>query len=345
MSTMSFGRRIAGETVVIETHHQPHFDEILAMWLAERFGNIGFVSKYCPGNILSLGVDGGNFDEHPFDGGPRKEGECCATLVAKALGVADDPALEKILKFGLNTDLGKGQPFDIAAMVKLFHQEFPNNPFVAIDWVHQALDAKYAEQYSFHGPTREVFARDAKIETITGPRGPIRVATIVSDDPNMSKHARSAGASIVIQRQNSGNTQIFTNQEAGITLFDTATLINLAEQEAEGEVKVGDWKVLAAEGTIPGGRWHFFTKGQMLLNGSLTHKDVPPTKLSPEEILKIVKIGVNPKAFEESRAMDCKEGICTSTLENQCPWYRYGLHRCREIRYRMREPLRTESAV
>ncbi len=337
MSTCSFGRKIAGETVVIETHHQPHFDEILAIWLAEKFGNVGFVSKHCPSNILLLGEGGGNFDEHPFDGGPRKEGDCCATLVAKALGVDDDPALEKILKFGLNTDLGKGQPFDLASMVKLLHQAYPDDPFVAIDWVYQALDAKYAEQYALHGPTREAFELNALIKEMIGPHGPVRVAVIVSDDPNMSKFARAVSggnADIVIQQQTIGNTQIFTNQRSGITLFDVAILINLAEQEAAGEVVVKDWKVLSAEGTIPGGRWHFFPKGQMMLNGSLTHKDVPSTALSIETITALVRRGVNPKAFEPTRSADCLAGVCTSTATDPCPWYRYGLHRCREIRYK-----------
>ena len=129
---------------VIVTHTKPDLDEITAWWQACRFGEkifpgakeayVVFVSERSPGykgrmpkeceqdGILLLGVGGGQFDEHPNDGKGRKENECAATLMAKALGIEEDPAMERILRFVFNVDTKPcKQPFDLAKMVENMH--------------------------------------------------------------------------------------------------------------------------------------------------------------------------------------------------------------------------------
>lgn len=164
---------------------------------------------------------------------------------------------------------------------------------------------------------------------------------IISDDKQMSKFARSTyggSAALVIQQKSSGNVQIYTNKKFNLILYDVAQMIRLAEQEAKGKVITREWKTLASEGTVEGAEeWFFHHAGQMLLNGSLTAPGVPPTKLSLEQMKEIVRIGVNPNSFEARFSSRCQKRICASTRSNKCPWYGFGLQRCRKIRFETRE--------
>lgn len=349
----------------IVTHERTHLDEYLAIFLLRKFGEEKFpgiseakvifwnsggqtpdartANDYEKEHALLVGIGGGRFDEHPTTDGDRKEGECAATLVAKALGIADDPSLEKILKFAVNNDLkAAAHPFDLAYIAKVMHQQYPNNPEIVMEWVMAGLEAKYHEQASFFNETKKEFDRIAEIEVIQGPRGKsIKMTTVVSDDEQMSKFARSVyggNIAVVIQKKSSDNVQIYTNRQYGLTLYDVAQMLRLAEQEAKGKIVTKEWKALASEGKVEGAEeWFFFQAGQILLNGSLTATGVPPTKLSLEKIREIVRIGVNPNAFEARFSDRCKKGICASTRKDECPWYKFGLHRCREIRFEMRK--------
>jgi len=337
-------RKIGGKDIVVESHDNMHFDEITALFLAEKFASHEFFDRYCPDGILRLGVEGGPFDEHPVNGEPLKSGnECCTTLIAKALGVIDDPALEKIIRFVINTDLkGAGQPFDLASVVKQLYQKNDSKPEEVIEWATVGLEAKYQEQLRFFGNARNEFLNKAEIEDVQGPGGRIlKMVVIVSDEENVCKFARSShgcNAAIVIQKQLSGNVQIYTNKQLRLVLFDTAQMIRLAEQEAKGQIIVDDWRELASEGKVEGAEeWYFHHGGQMLLNGSLTAKNVPPTKLTLNQIKDIIRVGINPNAFEPKRKIECERGICTSTFNDPCFWYRIGLMRCRQVRYKMHD--------
>lgn len=333
---------VAGEECSFDTHDSPHLDEIAARWLIEKFGDREFLDKYAPDRVIEVGIGGGSFDEHPVNGSARKEGECAATLVAKALEVDDDPALESILRFVSNQDLkGGAHPFDLAYLVRPLHQQFPDDPEKVIGWITFGLEVKYQEQMQFFNATKEEFERTAEIEAVLGPNGrTLKMVTLVSDDEQVNKFARSSfggHAAITIQKQSSGNVQIFTNRIYGLTLYDVAQMIRLAEQQAKGLIVVSDWKQLASEGKVDGAEeWYFHHAGQSLLNGSLSFKKVPPTRLSLDQIKEIVKIGINPQLFEESREKYCVEGKCISTGDSQCPWYYWGLHRCRLVRYKMK---------
>lgn len=338
-----FLMQVAGETVSFETHIAPHLDEITAKWLIEKFADKKFLDKYAPNKVLKVGIGGGPFDEHPAENGERKEGECAATLVAKALRVFDDPALEKILKFVVMQDLkGGDQPFGLSYLVKLLRQQFPDNPEKAIEWAITGLEAKYQEQLWFFSTTKAEFERAAEVEEICQGEQLLKLVTILSDDNQINKFARSlfgGRTAILVQKRSSGNVQIFTNKKFGINLADVAQMIRLEEQQAKNNIVTKDWKVLRAEGKVAGAEeWYYHLEGQMLLNGSLTALDVLPTRLSIGRIKKLIRIGVNFQTFESSRALRCQKGTCSSTRNNRCSWYDWGLHRCRKIRYKMKNP-------
>ncbi|MEK7665207.1 MAG: hypothetical protein AAB361_03670 [Patescibacteria group bacterium] len=339
----------------IVTHKRPHIDEVCAIWLLQKFGEKmfpgisetkitfagaggedleGFSSdEFESEGVVLVGIGGGKFDEHPGVKTFGKPDECASTLVAKELGIESEPALEKILNFVKKSDLKAGnQPFDLSNLVKSMHHAHPNDPAKVINWVMLALDSKYQEQVHFI-KTKSELANKSVTEEIQGPGRKIKMVSGISDSEQFNNVCRNKGAAIVIQRRSSGNTQIYTSNREGLVLYDVAQMLRIEEQDAKGKVITTDWRVLASEGKVEGAEeWYFQVTGQMLLNGSLSCPNTP-TNLNLEKIRDIVKIGVDPASFEPSRTEQCQKGICVSTQHNPCPWYKYGLGRCRKIRY------------
>ena len=122
-----------------------------------------------------------------------------------------------------------------------------------------------------------------EIETENAPEP---VYLLKTDNEHITKAAVSAKtgkASIVIVRDYDGHTCILANPHRKIMLADLAVMVRMAEYEA----RTGK-KLLFSEADGPGTRsvcpeWHL-ASGNMLLNGSLTHPDVPTSKLSLEKL-------------------------------------------------------------
>ena len=339
----------------IATHVRPHLDEIVAIWLLSMFGEERYpgaaeatieywagggetptgqpASEYEANGYLLVGTGGGRFDEHGRNGDKGKEGDCAATLVAKDLGIDQDAALAKILKFTLTNDLrGASHPFDLAAMIKSMYQLYPEDSERVIAWAIDALNAKYLEQKAFvDAQTTEL--ENAEVLTITAGAKEFTMVVVESDNEHVSKAARSKDgldAAIVVQKRSRGNVQIYTNKRHGLQLLDLAQMLRLEEQHLKGRMVTTDWKVLVAEGKVEGAEeWYYHHEGQMLLNGSLSAPDVPPTNISLDRIKQAIIIAVNPRCLPEHCA-DSRQ--CTF---RDCRWYGLGLHRCRKIRYEM----------
>lgn len=345
---------------VIATHHQPHLDEIVAIWLLRMFGEVLFpgvsgarleywsadqikesVEKLEEEGVLLVGIGGGRFDEHPTVDQDRKTGECAATLVAEALGLMEAPDLKKILGFVVQVDLkGSSSPFDLSAVTKVMYTAYPEDPDLVVEWATRAIVAKYEEQKRFFSSTKEEFERRARHEITPGPKlAPVKLVVIQSDDGQVNQYARSAYGGccdVIVQQTSTGNVQIYSRKQSGIMLRDAIRMIRIEEMRCKGIDPECSWDELGAEGTIRGAEeWFYQESGQMLLNGSKTAQGVPPTNLSLEEIRAIIKAAINPRAFEPDRTLDCTGGYCSATRRNPCPWYAYGLSRCRKIRYDM----------
>ncbi|MCX6721022.1 MAG: hypothetical protein NT026_00190 [Candidatus Staskawiczbacteria bacterium] len=153
----------------ITTHPRPHIEEIVAYLMLKLFGE-----KFFPGisqvsgltfvnpreadgkeaeakGEIMVGVGHGRFDEHPALGEPRKEGECAATLVAKHLGIMDNPAWSKLIKFVTINDLkGQGSPFDVGYLPKIMYPSESVETSVTVetvvDWISVAIRAIYASE-------------------------------------------------------------------------------------------------------------------------------------------------------------------------------------------------------
>ena len=350
--TSTSKKSATGKVHTFLTHRLPHLDEIFVYWMLLKFWadkcrksvkmrfwdpkgaddgtTLTEVSE--DKGILICGIGGGELDEHPTTTTEGKDGECAATLAAKKFGVFDMPELKLLLAYITANDLSaQGTRCDLASGLRAMLGSNPD-PMVAIKWAMQAFDAFYAEQLDFSASLQE-FRTRATVEEIFVAEGKrVKMATIETDNQSAIRCARYLGIAVLIQRGKSG-TQIFTDKRAGLPLMeDVARILRVTEQEAKGNMVTTNWTELARDGCVAGAEeWCFFRKGNTLLNGSLTTPNTP-TRLSLVQIQWAVRVGLNQGLFEQRRFRDCLDGICSSTRNNPCPWFRFGLGRCQKVR-------------
>lgn len=279
-------RKIAGRTVRVETHRQPHLDEIGGLWLIEMFADDAWVQVHCPDGQLQLGVGGGEFDDHG-----RPERVSCMTLVARSLGVVDHSALAQILRYVHQADVeGKDFPGGVFNGVKLINQKHPNDPRYAVRWAYAWLNAKYDEQKDFDDAVEA--ARGGEKHNI----GRFRVLMVTSDCKTLLKAALWAWdpkPDVVVQQNYDGHVMIFTNRKSGVDLGSVVAKLRQAEAEARGYTYPFEADMSATDLLDPDKTWYYFKpeNGEMILNGSHT-ATVPATRLSLEQVKACVKAGL-----------------------------------------------------
>lgn len=237
-----------------------------------------------------LGIGGGMFDEH---GGSGKEGECTSSLVAKYLEIDKEPGLLNLLKFVKDTDLKPvAQPFDLSSTLKDVHEVV--TPQEAMKWATIGLLGKWRAQEEFCEAEKTVLTA-AQVDDLLDPYGKIfRMITAVTDNNKFKDAARRKGVALIVQKTSKGNVQIFADhQRINFPLDAVCEGLRLEEQRMEGEVKITDPRILRSVGKLEDIQaWFYHANRKMLLNGSLAHPDVFPTKIPLEIILEIVRAGV-----------------------------------------------------
>lgn len=340
---------------IIATHKRAHFDEHLGRWLLQKFGEKEFPAikdaevqywgeqdikkapqEYDTEGILLIGIGGGRFDEHTTREKKGKKKECAATLVAKFLGLNEDPLLENLIRFALRTDKNSSNPSDLAWSVQVLNHKWPNDSEKVFNQILPILDEYYEIQKQFFNETREEFEKKAQIEETQIGNKNLKLVSIISDDEQVAKFSRSlhgCEAAVTIQKNSKGNVQIFTNKRFYLFFSDVVVMIRIEEQRAKGKIVVKPktmsvteyYDYLSREGIVhEAEEWFFHKEIQALLNGSLTKPDVPPTRLSLDEIQRSVKIGVDNTRFYEN----CDVRRCRN-----CPWNKWYLRRCRKLRF------------
>ena len=124
----------------ILTHRDPDIDEIVAIHLLKRHGELKYpgiskanivtiAQRNTEGKsaeemeregVLCIGVGRGRFDEHPSENRARVEGECAATLVAKDLSMRDDQVAKSNIEYALEKNYSANTwEFEIAPLEKL----------------------------------------------------------------------------------------------------------------------------------------------------------------------------------------------------------------------------------
>lgn len=336
----------------IVTHFRPHADELIAIILFKNFpegeekfegvsnAKIEFLStgklpegktyKDFPDTIF-LGVGGGPFDEHETELKERSEGEVCATLVAKALGLENRSELQAILDIVKKEDLdGAKEKDSLSVMIKFLHSCFKDDYETIYKWAEMAYMAhigreveraftlesarellkehrdfswwedtiqkalKYQDE-EYKKALKEFDEKAIKEKILGYDQKPIQFSFIESDNEEMGKAARTRMSQLIVQRNSRGNVFIFTYRKRNLDLTSVAILLRLAEQHFSGEIKVKDTEILSQTGNIADIPWYLFYTRDSIFNGSLTTKDVLPTKIPKEKLISIIKEGISKK--------------------------------------------------
>lgn len=303
----------------IVTHHNPHIDELIAIFFLVVFGK-----KLFPGieksarvyidagsetyngmtadqglgkGLLFLGVGGGMFDEHPTGHKQRKEGECAATLAANYLGL-NDPCFERLLRYARNRDLhgnDEAGTFGLASLIDALTRE-SETPEVSERVVNLLLMAHYNEQKAFYHVAAEEFQYATTNDITLQDRSHVIVAHMNSDDKRVHSYGfHKEGVGVFVVARQSGHIQVFPNKRKNLDMTGVIAAIRSAEAASSGkEIPMDE---LCLEGKVVGAEcWHYQEETGIIMNGSLTAKCVPPTKLSLEDVLMCVVKGLKDTA-------------------------------------------------
>lgn len=339
----------------IITHNRPHADELVALMLLKKFpqgeekfpgvstaevsflttGELpnGQTARDFPDTIF-LGCGGGDFDEHATVAKERESGEVCATLVAKYLGIQNNPELQGVLNVIREEDLSLAKDKDALSIgIKFLHSCFKDDyeriykwaeisymahinwfikrgeikPFTVTE-TEKILEEQKNKELQFWNntiQTARVYQNDqyqlalkefdgATKERFVGNDGQsIDMTVVTSDNEEVNKAFRSKRAQLIVQFSSRGNVAIFTYQKRGLNLTNSVLLLRMAEQVYRwGEVKIKDRLVLGGEGMIDGIPWYLFHTKDCAFNGSLTTKDIEPTRIPRDKVIELIVQGL-----------------------------------------------------
>ena len=275
---------------LIVMHHHPDLDAVGAGWLLTRFlanefrdASFAFVpaGQTYRNQVVDINPDvvhvdtgGGRFDHHD-----AKRTELSASLLvyqyvlSKQEALAEDEALAILVDFINEIDhfgeyywpeaSNPRYAFMLSNIIPALHalNRFDNEKVVELSFIY--LDAVYQYLKDWVRSKRAV-EEGEKFDSIWGKGVVLEVGL-----DNAMKVAQVMGYKIVVRQDPRTHfTKIKSVPEKGINLK-----------------KLYD-KIVQLEDT---GRWYFHPSGHMLINGSSKNRSVKPTKLTTNQIVKMIK--------------------------------------------------------
>lgn len=221
-------------------------------------------------------------------------------------------------------------PFGFAVLTEILCRY---NEEVGQEWFCYALQIKIEENKKFLKAIWE-FNNKAKIITLKRWGDNIRIALIESDNFKMVRAFRSPQTKeetdILIQRSSRGNIGVYTNKRKKINLGWVAAYLRATELHRRKKLIPKDDYYLRQPGDIKEvPHWYYLKEGECLLNGSLT-ADKPPTIITPEEIVNIIKLALSSQLPQECY----KSKKCSF---NQCLFYPLKANQCFGLRNKDRK--------
>lgn len=294
-------------------HFGPHTDEMLGVYLLKKYGR-----KMFPGiekciiqeitdeelrmvqrgrteqqlrdekGVIMVGIGLGVFDEHSKDGNGREPNTSAALLVAKFLGVADDPTLVRLLNFVTkNDDQGGNAPeFGLPSMVNHINRlVLCGNPQGLYRWLEIAFEAEQEHQREYHEAVR--LADRIQVSKVYGGITAVRLDLTGKKDNTVVHTLMLRKADAVVIKRPDGHVQIYA-RKGKINLYGVANGVRYGELRARRVLVPRDVD-LGAEGTIecvP--NWHYDDRAGWIFNGSLSHPGHLKTEMSFDAICGIV---------------------------------------------------------
>lgn len=168
-----------------------------------------------------------------------------------------------------------------------------------------------------------------------------------SDNPMMGKAIVAwAKADVALVRKPSGHVVILTNTKTRTDLTGLVRALNREELILRGDQEERRFGELSRTGSIPGSVWSFQPDLMCVLNGSPSAPFVQATLIPFKRIIELAVLSLSEDRFcTEEEGHACDGETCTSTPNRQCPFYRFGLPRCQQLRQREKygQPVGTEA--
>jgi len=264
--------------------------------------------------MILLDVGKGKFDHHS-----KEEKITSSDLVARFLGVIDDPAIAKLLEVARRCDFyGKGtisddaldRAFGLSGLISSFNKVYPEAVGRAVEVFLPVIEAHYKEEVrrtkdmpleveekmkNGKAETFEVKQRDKKLKVII----------IESDNPSLPGFLRAhmGGAyDVVAQVRETGHINILTRPAKRIDLRALIALIRAEELMVSGAKEDFNMQALSKTGRIDNiPEWYYDPATNSIQNGGINPKETPVTKIPRFSLKKILEVGLSEQIWSPLR--------------------------------------------
>ena len=264
------------------------FEAQIMFWSASRAPSADELKQFKQDGVLLIDIPGGDFDHHTNNTGVD---ESVTEIVAKFLGVSENPELVALLNYVREDDLEglHNRWGDLAYLLKNMYKQNTDQA----DVVRNALQiVNYFQlgQESWFKITAEEYKTKSQILKIKYHGKNIKLCVIESDDLQVANYAITVDkVSVVAQKRASGHVMILTNKNHRIDLKPVVAAIRARELQLRGQVSKIDWEKLKYFGNSSQiSYWFFHRSLNSFLNGSDALNKTEPTKIGWEEMIKII---------------------------------------------------------
>ncbi len=312
------------QKIVLPARPQP--DTILGIFLLRRFGKEKYpqvenaevdIWQELPKNenlaslerkgILTLDLGGGKLDHH-------QKNTTLSKLVAEDLGVAEEPALQKLLAYGERDDkFGLGtissdqidKALGLSGLIASLNKTFPENPGKVIDTILPLIEAHYLEEKKRTEELPKEFeekTKEGKVEIFETKQGDkkLNIVVLESDSISMAGWLRSSGgkkADVVCQKLSSGYVNILTRPLKRVDLRWLAAYLRNEEANLRGKkLNISTFDLMRPGKVLDVSEWYYDRATNSMLNGGTNPKGVEPTAIPLERIKVILKEALSQKS-------------------------------------------------
>ncbi len=311
-------------SIVLPTRSQP--DTIVAIFLLKKFGKEVFpgvlnaeikVLSVLPegkkpedmekeGYIL-IDIGGGIFDHH------GKVPETCASiLIAKHLGIFENPALKKMIDYAERDDrFGKGtvsedmldRAFGLSGLIAALNKKYSSEPIKVIDIVLPLIEAHFEEEnkrFTELPEELEKAKKENKVQVldIKQKKNTLKVILIESNNVGMPGFLRSSFGGkfdVVVQRGGSGHVNILTRPMKRPDIRLLAGVIRATESQITNNTAIRPESIEAQKSgrSDIAPNWYFDPATNSLQNGGVNPSSVVKTVIPWELFPQIIEMGLS----------------------------------------------------
>ncbi|MCX6806592.1 MAG: hypothetical protein NT135_00495 [Candidatus Berkelbacteria bacterium] len=300
----------------------PGFDEAPIDWYSSEY-KVQSAEAWEKQGVVLFDCGGGRFDHAPHGTVPF----CSLDTILEFCGVNRNPELQEMVQDIRDGDL-RGTRTTRAHFAHFLYIQHKSDSRKLVRAAFGYLNSWYTREIDLFYIVAKEFQDKAMIHTF----GDTKIAVIETDVRRVAGYALSkfgGAVDVVIQRQSDGHCQVLANQGKGVNLANAIGVLRYWNMAAEGIEVTCSPEELTCPGSFELAPWYMawsagYDGAWGLFNGSDAEKEVRPTVLDTQTILKAVALGIVP-VFHR----DCPRTHC---IGNQCGYHMFNFDRCRVIR-------------